>query len=213
MNLTSPRAAAALPGSNPRMLQVRIPEEVDPVALPSMVTAIENALVVMAGAGVIERADRLAELATGFVEPGLELVEERVHRMRTIQDVFAEGEWLNAEQVNALQSTPPANKAHPASDWKRRGRIFSVNYRSKEYFARYQFDALYQPLPIVKHIIAAFGEVADMWTLAAWFHFPSPWLVRHDAHGACANAAPKDWLDRGTEVVEAAARRLTSYVA
>ena len=132
--------------------------------------------------------------------------------MRTIQQVFAEGEWLTAEQLNALQATPPANKAHPASDWKRRGRVFSVNYRGKEYFTRFQFDALYQPLPIIKEVLAAFGEVADSWTLAAWFHFPSGWLVTRDKRGA-ANVAPKDALDRGAAVVQAAAKRLSSYVA
>jgi len=194
------------------VLPVHLPKDIDPAVLPSMVAAIEKAFVVLADAGVLERADRLAELATGLVEPSLELVEERVHRMRTIHELFAEGDWLTAEQLNALQATPAANKAHPAADWKRRGRVFSVNYRGKEYFARYQFDALYQPLPIVKNVLASFGEVADTWTLAAWFHFASPWLVQRDERGA-TNIAPKDALDRGDEVVRAAAQRLTSYAA
>jgi len=205
-------AADRQPDRGDIVVPISIPKDIDPAALSSMVEAIQKALTVMDGAGVLDRADRLAELATGFVEPSLELVEERVRRMRTVQEVFAAGDWLTAEQLNALQATPPANRAHPASDWKRRGRVFSVNYRGKEYFARYQFDALYQPLPIVKDIIAAFGEVADAWTLAAWFHFPSPWLVKRDERGA-TNIAPKDVLDRGDAVVQAAGKRLSSYVA
>jgi len=212
MALVTQVDADALRGKDGIVLPVRLPQDVDPATLPSMVTAIEKAFIVMADAGVLERADRLAELAAGFVEPSLELVEERVHRMRTIQEVFAECEWLTAEQLNALQATPPANKAHPASDWKRRGRVFSVNYRGREYFARYQFDALYQPLPVIKGILAAFGEVADAWTLAAWFHFPNPWLVKRDERTAM-NVAPKDALDRGTDIVRAAAKRLSSYAA
>lgn len=212
MALVSSDAAEASRAKGDLVLPVSLPEDIDPAVLPSMVAAIEKAFIVMAGAGVLERADRLAELAAGFVEPSLELVEERVHRMRTIQEVFAESEWLTAEQLNALQATPPANKAHPAADWKRRGRVFSVNYRGKEYFARYQLDALYQPLPIIKDILAAFGEVADTWTLAAWFHFPSPWLVQRDERGA-TNVAPKDALDRGDEIVRAASKRLSSYAA
>ena len=208
----NPNGLVSLRGADSLVLPVSIPTHVDPATLPSMLKAIEKAFTVMDSAGVLQRADRLAEIATGFVEPDLELVEERLHRMRTIQDVFTDGEWLAAEQINALQATPPANKAHPASDWKRRGRVFSVNYRGKEYFARYQFDALYQPLPVIKEILAAFGEVADAWTLAAWFHFPNAWLVKRDEHGA-VNIAPKDALDRGTAVVKAAAKRLTSYVA
>jgi hypothetical protein len=149
---------------------------------------------------------------TGLIEPDLELLNERVERMRTVRDIFAQGDWLTAEQLNALQVNPPGNKALPASDWKRRGRIFSVNYSGKEYFARYQFDALYQPLPIIKAILAAFGEVADSWALAAWFHFPSQWLVRRDAKSA-VSVAPKDSLDQGSAVVDAATKRRTSYVA
>ena len=204
--------AGAVRGREVLVLPVDLPEGVDPATVPSMVKAIEKALVIMAGAGLLERADRLAELAAGLVEPSLELVEERVHRMRTIHEVFAQGEWLTAEQLNALQATPPSNKAHPASDWKRRGRVFGVSYRGREYFARYQFDALYQPLPVIRDILAAFGEVADAWTLAAWFHFPSPWLVRRDESGATP-ITPKDALDRRDEVVRAASRRLDSYVA
>lgn len=212
MALVTTEAAEAARAKGDLVLPVSLPENIDPAVLPSMVAAIEKAFVVMAGTGVLERADRLAELAAGLVEPSLELVEERVRRMRTIHEVFAEGEWLTAEQLNALQAKPPANKAHPAADWKRRGRVFSVNYRGKEYFARYQLDALYQPLPVIKDILVAFGEVADTWPLAAWFHFPSPWLVQRDQRGA-TNIAPKDALDRGNDVVRAASKRSSSYAA
>ena len=194
------------------VLTISIPRRVDPAARPSMISAIERAFVVMDDVGVLERADRLAELAVGLVEPSLELIEERARRMRTIQTVFTDGDWLTADQINALQSAPPANKAHPASDWKRRGRIFSVSYNGRDYFASYQFDALYQPLPVIREILNAFGPVADAWTLAAWFHFPSPWLIERDERGA-VNLAPKDALDRGEDVVRAAARRLDAYVA
>jgi hypothetical protein len=62
-----------------------------------MVEAIKKALVVLVDTGqtaMLERADRLAELATGMLEPNIELVEDRVRRMQTIRQVFAEGEWL-----------------------------------------------------------------------------------------------------------------------
>ena len=139
--------------ARPMFLPVNLPKDADPAAVSSMVEAIEKAIVVLVGTGqtsVLKQADRLAQLATGMLEPSIELVEDRVHRMKTVRQVFAEGDWITAEQINALQAEPPANKAHPASDWKRRGRVFSVNHSGKEYFARYQFDALYQPLSIVK---------------------------------------------------------------
>ena len=69
-----------------------------------------------------------------------------------------------------------------------------------------------QPLAIIKEILAAFGEVADPWLLAAWFHFPNGWIVRRDATGTVA-VAPRDALDRRDAVLAAAARRPSSYVA
>jgi hypothetical protein len=202
-------------GASPTVLSVTVPKGADPAAVSSMVNALEKAMVVLVGVGqtsVIERADRLAELATDMLEPSIELVEDRVHRMKTVRQVFAEGDWITAEQVNALQAEPPANKAHPASDWKRRGRVFSVNQGGKEYFARYQFDALYQPLPIIKDVLKSFGEVADPWVLAAWFHFPSAWIAKPGSQGSVP-VAPKDALDQRDIVLNAAAQRRVSYVA
>ena len=195
-------------------LPVSIPEGADPAAVSSLATALEKALIILVDTGqsaVLERADRLAELASGMLEPSIELIEDRVHRMQTVREVFTDGDWLTAEQLNALQPDPPANKSHPASDWKRRGRIFSVNHGGREYFARYQFDALYQPLLIIKDVLKAFGAVADPWVLAAWFHFPNGWIVQPGADAQ--SLAPKDALDRRDDVLHVATQRQASYVA
>lgn len=193
-------------------LPVQMPPGLDPAAMPSLINAVEKALSLLAQSQeghVVARADVLAQLAAGLVEPQMELLEDRIRRMRTINEVFAATDWLTAEQLNALQASPPANKSLPASDWKRRGRVFSVNYQNKEYFARYQFDATYQPLPVIRQVLAGFGEVADAWTLAAWFHFPNRWLERPERSGV----APKDALDSAAAVVKAASKRLRSYIA
>jgi hypothetical protein len=139
-------------------------------------------------------------------------VEERERRMATIRKIFAESEWLTAEGLNALQVNRTADTGHPAADWKRSARVFSVHYGKTEYFARYQLDSLHQPLPVIKDILAALGDVSDAWDIAAWFHFPSPWLVRRGEHGA-TTVAPKDVLGLEDEVVAAAAKRLSSYTA
>lgn len=191
---------------------VAMPPDTDPAAVSSVIQAIEKALVVMVHARqgeVIAHADHLAEIATGLLEPSSELMEDRVQRMRTLRQVFAEGDWLTSEQLNSLQDAPPKSKSQPASDWKRRGRVFSVSRGGREYFARYQFDAMYEPLPIVREVLEAFGDVADPWVLAAWFHYPNAWLAGGDG-GALA---PKDALDRRDDVVQAALKRRTSYVA
>jgi len=197
------------------VLDVSIPEGTDPAILPSLRRGIEQAVSLMVGAGqtrLFDRADQLAELVEGLIEPDLGLIEERVQRMNTIREIMDGGEWLSAAMLNRLQPDPPSNKSHPASDWKRRGRIFSVAIGGKEYFARYQFDALYQPLPVIREILKAFGTVADSWKVAAWFHFPNGWIAGEGPEGV-RPLAPKDALDCRDDLLKALDRREGSYVA
>ena len=71
------------------------------------------------------------------------------------------------------------------------------------------------PLPIIKDLLKAFGEVADPWVLAAWFHFPNAWIARPGGAGRVRRTpmAPKDALDQREAVLNAAAQRQASYVA
>jgi hypothetical protein len=89
---------------------------------------------------------------------------DAVNRSRTIRTIFNQGEWLSSQMLDQ------------ASDWKRQGWIFSVTFDGKEYFPRYEFDDLHQPLPVIRDILKAFGP-ADPWKIAAWFHFPNGWIV------------------------------------
>jgi hypothetical protein len=197
------------------VLGVNIPKDTDPAILPSLRQGIERAVSLVMCSGrmaIFEQADQLAALVSGLIEPDLGLIEERLRRLETIRKMFREGEWLTSEMLNRLQPEPPANKSHPASDWKRRGRIFSVSFGGKEYFARYQFDVLYQPLPIIRDILKAFGPVADSWKIAAWFHFPNGWIAKTGPHGPHP-IAPKDALDRQRDVLSALERSQESYEA
>jgi hypothetical protein len=157
-------------------------------------------------------ADKIAELIVGEVRPSVTLIQERMERMKTIKRIFEEEDWLPAEEINAIHAAFPGARTHPASDWKRRGRIFSVPYRGKDYYPRYQFDTMYQPLPVIKDILDAYGEHADPWSLAAWFHFPNSWIVKDGAAGPVP-MAPKDALDRSDDVLAAARKRRATYMA
>jgi hypothetical protein len=197
------------------VLVVNIPKDTDPALLSSLRQRIEQAVSLVMSSGrteIFEQADQLAGLVTGLIEPDLGLIDERLRRLETIRKMFREGEWLTSEMLNPHQPKPPANKSHPASDWKRRGRIFSVSFGGKEYFARYQFDALYQPLPIIRVILNAFGSVADSWKIAAWFHFPNGWIAESAPHGP-RPIAPQDVLDRQRGVLIALERSQGSYEA
>lgn len=135
-----------------------------------------------------------------------------MQRTHTFRKIFEDGVWLTSEQLRGLQPNPLASDDRLIEGWKRRNQVFSVSYDGKDYFPRYQFDARYQPLPLVEEVLAVFGPVEDTWTLAAWFHFPSPWLVERDDLGA-TNIAPNDAIDQREALVSAAAKRLVSYVA
>lgn len=130
---------------------------------------------------------------------------------QTISEIFHEEEWLTAEIVNRHQPRPLSNPSLPADDWKRCGRIFSVTFGGQEYFLRYQFDATYQPLPLIRDILAAFGAVDDTWKIAAWFHYPNGRIVKGE-HESVKAIAPKDALDRRDDLMNALNKRTGSYV-
>ena len=197
------------------VLDLALPQGTDPAILPSVRHGIAQAVYLVLSTGqtaILDQADQLAGLVTGLIEPDLGLVEERLDRLQTIRTMFREEEWLTNEMLNQLQPEPPSNRSLPASDWKRRGRIFSVNFGGKEYFPRYEFDAVYQPLPVIRDILKAFGPVADSWKLAAWFHFPNGWIVEPGPEGPTP-VAPKDALGRLDDLLNALKKRQGSYVA
>ena len=157
-------------------------------------------------------ADTLARLVVTQIRLGGILLEGRIAQMATVKKVFAENDWLTAEDINKLQIRPPAKKSLPASDWKRRGRIFSVSFNGKDYYARYQFDAMFQPLPVVKSILETYGECSDAWALATWFHFPNAWITKN-VGSVAVPVAPKDALDRRDDVIKAVRNQKGTYVA
>lgn len=199
------------------VLSLRLPPGTDPAIASSLKRGMEELLTIVVAlpqfeAQILQRADDIARAFTGLVAPDAPLIEERMRRQKTMREVFARGDWLTAEQVNGLQAMPPANKEQPAGDWKREGRIFSVALEGNEYFAGYQFDAMCQPLPVVRDILAILGPVADSWRIAAWFHFPNGWISGCGEHQGDA-VAPRDALDRCREVTEAARHGNEEYVA
>ncbi len=201
--------------TEPLVLDIPVPEGTDPALLPSLREGMTRAvnLLISSGEGtILAEADRLASLLAGVTAPDVGLVEERLRRMQTIREMFQEEKWLTADMLNRLQPDPHSNRSLPASDWKRRGRIFSVTFGGKEYFPRYEFDTAYQPLPLMRDVLAAFGTVADAWKIAAWFHYPNGRIVESGPEGVKA-VAPRHALDRRDDLMQALEKRNGSYVA
>lgn len=198
------------------VLRVRLPEGTDPSIVASLQTRVERALDVLlpeAAETPLAQADRIAGLISGLTAPDVELLEERIQRQKTMRAVFDEGEWLTADMINALQPAPPLNNAHPATDWKRRGRIFSVTFGNKDYYPRYEFGSMYQPLPVIRDNLEVLGSIADPWKVPAWFHFPNGWIAEAAAGSKRAQpVAPKDALDRSDDVLAEVRRMERNYV-
>lgn len=197
-------------------LTVKVPRHLPFGIAESLEEGIAKAVQILAGSTAFqdlsESADNVARLVVTQIRPGGIMLEDRIGQMATVRKVFEEGDWLTAEDINQLQRNPPAKKSFPASDWKRRGRIFSVSYDGKDYYPRYQFDAMYQPLPVISDILEAYGECADTWSLATWFHFPNGWIAKEVGDEAVP-VAPKDALDRSADVIRAARNQKGTYVA
>jgi len=197
-------------------LTVHVPRHLPVSVVESLEEGIEKAVQILARSNffqdLVESADKVARLIVTQVRPAGCLLEDRIARMATVKEVFKEGDWLTAEDINKLQKNPPAKKSLPASDWKRRGRIFSVSYDGKTYYPRYQFDAMYQPLQVISEILKAYGECVDTWSIATWFHFPNGWIVKEMGNLAMP-VAPKDALERSSDVIKAARNQKNTYVA
>lgn len=152
-------------------------------------------------------------MQAGTVSPIATLADEHAQVLRTRKIIGAETACLAREQIDSRHKTRGDDITSVASDWKRQGRIFSVNDGESELFPAYQFDGALQPRPIIKEILTQLGDAVDGWNVAAWFHFPNGWLSYRDASGAVVAVAPKDALDRAGDVVEAARKNYATYVA
>ena len=197
-------------------LDVTVPDNVDPAIETTLKETAEKILAIRARSGsqeaIIATADRVAQAMIGTFQPDTYLIEERMDRLRSIRKMLREGEWLTAAEINAAQENPPAQKSLPASDWKRRGRIYSVNHDGVDYSPRYVFDAAYRPLPIISDLLKEFGSESDPWKIAAWFHFPNGYLTQDRPDGRCA-IPPKDALDQSDKLLSAVRSRRGTYVA
>jgi hypothetical protein len=178
----------------------------DPKVVEAISTTLDEALnlfISQRGHRMRLKAERVVDAIYDRVTPLLVDVEEVLEIRKTVDDLFASGKWMTHAQIH--QAHPRfKNASEPASDWKRRGRIFAVHYDGVDYFPRYQFDRAMQPLPIMADILKALGPIADTWTIAAWMVSPNGWLD---------GKVPFKMLDEGDAVVHAARMRKDSYVA
>jgi len=197
-------------------LTVKVPRNFPSGIAQSLEESVTRAVQILVRSKALQEmfrsADDLARLiVTQTCLSGI-MLEERIAQVAMVRKVFEVGDWLTADDINNLQQMPLSKKSLPTSDWKRRRRIFSVPYNGKDYYPRYQFDAMYQPLPVIRDILKAYGECKDPWSLAIWFQFPNGWIAKQ-LRDAIVPVAPKDALDRAADVIKAARNHRGTYVA
>jgi hypothetical protein len=122
---------------------------------------------------------------------------DEAYQRETREQIFGGATWNSGPCVQSEQFL----------QWVSDGKIFGVERNGSQFYATYQFDGDGSPLPIIKDILQLLrGE--DPWTIAAWFHFPNPWIIQDSVP-----AAPNAVLGRHDEVLRAARWRTGSYVA
>lgn len=65
---------------------------------------------------------------------------------------------------------------------------------------------------MIGDVLAAFGPVTDTWQIAAWFHYPNGRIVEPTDKGI-KPIAPKDALDRYSDLMKALENRKGTYVS
>lgn len=132
------------------------------------------------------------------------IVQIARQRKETIDKIVDETDFLDGTEAAEL----------PLDRWEKEGRIFSVTYRKRDLYFRYQFNAG-QPVPIVaeilKHFAGQYGEI-DRWKLAAWLHYPNGYITADSTVGR-KSVAPKEALDQPDDIRRALHNRTGTYVA
>lgn len=123
---------------------------------------------------------------------------ERLEKLK--KAILDDSEWLPAQEVSRRVNAGAEvkNPSGLPNRWKRSGKIFAITSEGKDLYPGYALDIGGQPLPLIKKIIALFGETKTPWSLAVWFGSPNSWL---------GNRSPKDLLTSEPENVINAAQR------
>ncbi|MGY6028911.1 integrase [Phytobacter sp. AG2a] len=108
---------------------------------------------------------------------------ERLEKLKAA--ILEDSTWLSSREVSELASIHSRNTSAAPNRWKHAKRIFALPVQGKDYFPQYALDEGGQPLPVMKKIIAFFGESKTAWALAIWLGTPNSWLN---------NSKPKDLL-------------------
>ncbi|WP_235955940.1 integrase [Rouxiella aceris] len=99
--------------------------------------------------------------------------------------ILTDSVWLTARELSEKASFKNTNPSAGPNRWKAAGTIFALQLNGKDKYPQYALDEGFRPIPVVKQVIALFGEKKTPWGLAIWFGSENSWL---------AGKKPKDVL-------------------
>lgn len=92
------------------------------------------------------------------------------------QYLLADATWLTSSDLSDKAGFKNRNRSAGPNGWKQRGKIFAINVEGHDRYPAYALDEAYQPLKILKEILAVFGETTSPWSIATWMGTTNGWL-------------------------------------
>lgn len=147
-----------------------------------------------------ETFTKLVDALVDRTPPTPALLMQSQMQARAMNRVLSSGDWLTAAQVAQLGRRSATNPSAHTSKWKKQGQIFSIEYKSREYYPGYALDPedQYRPRPMLKQVLDVFGHTTKGWRLAFWFDSPNSYLD---------GKPPKECLAGDSDLVIFAAER------
>ncbi|KOC90469.1 antitoxin Xre/MbcA/ParS toxin-binding domain-containing protein [Winslowiella iniecta] len=90
--------------------------------------------------------------------------------------ILSESVWLTARELSEKASFKNTNPSAGPNRWKSARSIFALQLNGKDKYPEYALDEGYRPIPVVKQVIALFGDKKTPWGLAIWFGSQNSWL-------------------------------------
>jgi hypothetical protein len=136
--------------------------------------------------------------------------EIQAGRDRTIRKLLDMPIWVSRGELS-LSLSEQGKNVDQIDLWLGQGRIFAVEYNDVQMFAKFQFDEMHSPRPVIKEILNLLKS-KDAWAIASWLCYPNSWITRlqGDIHTAIA---PIRALDDEDAVISAARNELGTYFA
>jgi hypothetical protein len=94
---------------------------------------------------------------------------------KSIDAIFSGTQWLTAAEVGHAARPGAANPHSIPSRWRAAKKIFGVERRGQLLFARYQFDAAFEPMPAVARVLNILAKSSPV-GIASWFESPNAFL-------------------------------------